>query len=279
MNRHLVRNSKLISLRLYIATALLVVGSNVATSSSAHSQQSPSASKKTPALSVQAQRSLELNEQGVTAIKARDFSRAESLFSEALRVDGRNITAVYNLAGMYITNKKEGQAVALLQKYTLEFPKDAGLHARLGDAYFGSQDPKSAIAAYEKSLQLDPKNPSVPVRLATLYTMSKKIDKAAKMYEQVLKQNPRDLQSMQNLSSIYLALNKPQQAIATAKKALQISATPELYVTLGNAYQDLKDPRNALISFQRAQELGYKDPNLGKVIEDLAKITSENKRT
>jgi tetratricopeptide (TPR) repeat protein len=279
MNRHDLRNSKLPSLGLCIAMVALLVGSTVATLSLAHGQQPPSASKKAPALSAQAQRSLELNEQGVTAIKARDFSRAESLFSEAITVDSRNITAVYNLAGMYITNKKEGQAVALLQRYTREFPKDAGLHARLGDAYFGSQDPKNALASYEKALQLDPKNTSVPVRLATLYTMSKKIDKAAKMYEQVIKQNPRDVQSMQNLSSIYLALNKPQQAIATAKKALQISATPELYVTLGNAYQDLKDPRNALISFQRAQELGYKDPNLGKVIEDLAKITSENKRT
>lgn len=247
--------------------------------SAAHAQANPPAPKQARTLSAQAQRSLELNEQGVIAIKAKDFSRAESLFSEALSVDSRNITAVFNLAGMYLTNKKEGQAVALLQKYTLSFPKDAGLHARLGDAYFGSQDPKNAILAYEKALQLDPKNQTVPVRLGTLYTMSKKLDKAAKMYELAVKYNPRDTQSLQNLSSIYLALNKPQQAIATAKKALQISASAELYVTLGNAYQDLKDPRNALISFQRAQELGYKDPSLNKVIESLAKATSENKRT
>ncbi len=279
MSRKFLRYPNANLFRFCISLTASLLCSALALSPTAYSQQAPSATKKAPALSAQAQRSLELNEQGVTAVKAKDYSRAESLFNQALSIDSRNITAVFNLAGMYITNKKEGQAVALLQKYTRDFPKDAGLHARLGDAYFGSQDPKNAIASYEKALQLDPKNPSVPVRLATLYTMSKKLDKASKMYEQVLKQNPQDLQSMQNLSSIYLALNKPQQAIATAKKALQISASPELYVTLGNAYQDLKDPRNALISFQRAQELGYKDPNLAKVIENLAKITSENTRT
>lgn len=279
MTRYSAPNSKRILSRLYISLAAGLVSCSIIICSPAHGQQNPAAPKQARQLSIQAQRSLELNEQGVSAIKAKDFTKAESLFSEALNIDSRNITAVFNLAGMYITNKKEGQAVSLLQKYTREFPKDAGLHARLGDAYFGSQDPKNAISSYEKALQLDPKNPSIPVRLATLYAMNKKIDKAAQMYEQALKHNPRDTQSLQNLSSIYLALNKPQQAIATAKKALQVSATPELYVTMGNAYQDLKDPRNALISFQRARELGYKDPNLGKVIEELARATSEKNRT
>jgi tetratricopeptide (TPR) repeat protein len=279
MTRYRQLNTNLIALKFCVALSTWLACAPVFSPSLAHGQQKPTTSKQAQALSAQAQRSLELNEQGVAAIRAKDFTRAEKLFSEALSVDSKNITAVFNLSGMYVTNKKEGQAVSLLQKYTREFPKDAGLHARLGDAYFGSQDPKNAIASYEKALQLDPKNPLIPVRLATLYAMNKKIDKAAEMYEQALKHNPRDAQSLQNLSSIYLALNKPQQAIATAKKALQVAATPELYVTLGNAYQDLSDPRNALISFQRAQELGYKDPNLAKVIENLARVTSENKRT
>lgn len=235
--------------------------------------------KKAASLSAQSQRSLELNEQGVAAIKIKDFNRAENLFNDAISIDSKNITAVFNLAGMYITNKKESQAVSLLQRYTREFPKDAGLHARLGDAYFGSQDPKNAIASYETALKLDPNYPTLPVRLGTLYTMTKKLDKAAAMYEKAVQKNPKDIQSLQNLSSLYLALNKPQQAVSTAKRALQISSSAELYVTLGNAYQGLKDPQNALISFQRAQELGYKDPALPKVIEELAKVTGENKRT
>jgi tetratricopeptide (TPR) repeat protein len=279
MSKKSVRNSRLVSFRFAIALSATLGFGCLVSPRAVFSQPKPGTPRQAQALSAQSQRSLELNEQGVSAIKAKDFAKAETLFTEALNVDSRNITAVFNLAGMYITNKKEGQAVSLLQKYTREFPKDAGLHARLGDAYFGSQDPKNAIASYEKALQLDPKNPLIPVRLATLYAMSKKLDKAAQMYEQALKHNPRDTQSLQNLSSIYLALNKPQQAIATAKKALQISTSPDLYVTLGNAYQDLKDPRNALIAFQRAREMGHKDPNLTKVIEDLARATSESSRT
>jgi tetratricopeptide (TPR) repeat protein len=237
------------------------------------------AAPKAKQMPIQVQRSLELNEQGVAAIKARNFTMAEELFNKALEVDNKNITAVFNLAGMYITNKKDSQAVALLEKYTLAYPKDAGLMARLGDAYFSSQNAKQAIVSYEKALKLDPNYPTIPARLGTLYSMTNKISKAAEMYERATKQNPKDHQSLQNLSSLYLALGKPQQAISTAKKALQLSASAELYVTLGNAYQGLKDDRNALMSYQRAKELGYKDPAINKVIDDLARATSEKQRT
>jgi tetratricopeptide (TPR) repeat protein len=215
------------------------------------------------------QRSLELNERGVLAIKARDFNQAQDLFTKALEIDSRNITAVFNLAGMYITNKKEPQAVSLLSRYTKDFPKDAGLQARLGDAYFGSQDPKNATSAYEAALKLDPSYPGLPAKLGTLYAMQHKLDKAAVMYERAIKANPKDLQSLKNLSSIYLALKKPQQSVTTAKKALQISSSGDLYATLGIAYQELHDDKNALNAFLRAQEMGHKDPNLAKAIEGL----------
>lgn len=220
-------------------------------------------------VNAQIQRSLELNEQGVLAIKARRFQEAEDLFTKALEVDSRNITAVFNLAGMYITNKREAQAVTILSRYTKEFPRDAGLHARLGDAYFGSQDPRNAAIAYEVAYKLDPKYPGIPSKLGTLYAMQNKLSKAAAMYEQAVKANPNDAQSLKNLSNVYLGLGKPQQSISTAKRALQLSSTADVYVTLGNAYQEVRDNKNALNSFIRAKELGYQDPNLTKVIEGL----------
>jgi len=227
-------------------------------------------------LSAQSKRSLELNEQGVAAVQRRDYVNAESLFRRALDTDDHNITAVFNLAGVYITNKKESQAIPLLTKYAQLFPKDAGLMARLGDAYFSSQDPKNAIASYEKALSLDGSYPGVAARLGTLYALQNKLDKAARMYERAVKENPRDANALQNLSNLYLGLGKPQQAIMTAKKALQISSSAEAYVTLGNSYQELKDDRNALIAFQRAKELGHKDPALGKIIQDLEERTSKS---
>lgn len=254
-----------------IMCALLLLGL-----SGAHGADKKGGSQaKSSTLSAQSKHSLELNEQGVAAVQRRDYASAESLFRRALDTDDHNITAVFNLAGVYITNKKESQAIPLLTKYSQLFPKDAGLMARLGDAYFSSQNPKNAITSYEKALALDGSYPGVAARLGTLYALQNKLAKAATMYERAVKENPRDANALQNLSNLYLGLGKPQQAITTAKKALQISSTAEAYVTLGNAYQELKDDRNALISFQRAKELGHKDPALSKVIESLEERTTK----
>jgi tetratricopeptide (TPR) repeat protein len=239
------------------------------------SQAESSAATSKAKITAQTQRSLELNERGVIAIKSKDFSQAEDLFKEALNIDSRNITAVFNLAGMYITNKKEQQAVALLTEYTKSMPMDAGLHARLGDAYFGSQDPKNALKSYESAYKLDSNYPGLSGKLATLYAMSNNLNKSAQMYETALKANPKDIQSLRNLSNVYLGLGKPKQSVTTAKKALQLSSSAETYVTLGNAYQELNDFPNALNSYQRAKELGYKDPNLGKVIDAMMAKTTK----
>ena len=122
-----------------IACSALSLSLSLCAISSVHAADKKQASKSSsaaPTLSARAQRSLELNEQGVVAIKGRNFDRAESLFKQALEVDEKNLTAVFNLAGMYITNKKDAQAVTLLSKYAKDYPSDAGLQARLGDAYF-----------------------------------------------------------------------------------------------------------------------------------------------
>jgi tetratricopeptide (TPR) repeat protein len=262
-----------------IACSALSLSLSLCAISSVHAADKKQASKSSsaaPTLPARAQRSLELNEQGVVAIKGRDFDRAESLFKQSLEVDEKNLTAVFNLAGMYITNKNDAQAVTLLSKYAKDYPTDAGLQARLGDAYFSSQNPKGAIDSYNRALTLDPNYPNIPARLGTLYTLSNNLPKAAAMFERAIKQNPSDVQSLQNLSSLYLGLDRPKDAVSTAKRAIQLSSSAQGYATLGSAYQQLNDDKNALMAFQRAKELGYKDKNLSDIIEGLEKKLEKN---
>ncbi|NLF24407.1 MAG: tetratricopeptide repeat protein, partial [Deltaproteobacteria bacterium] len=104
-------------------------------------------------------KSLQLNERGAAAVNAKDFSGAEQLFRQALAVDPYNLTAVFNLAGMYLSNQKEESAKQLLEDYTKRYPKDAGLYARLGDTYFTLKKLQEAARAYETVLKLNPSYP------------------------------------------------------------------------------------------------------------------------
>ena len=199
-------------------------------------------------------KSIELNEKAVAAVKAKDFKNAEKLFKNSLANDAGNLTAAFNLAGMYLTNEKYNKAINLLQQYTKANPSDAGLWSRLGDAHFANKDINNAMKAYKKSLSLDGSNVETTKRLATVYSLSNDTKNSEILLRKAHSLNPKDAQTAANLSSILLANENPKEAVTYAKRALQLSPSKEVYITLGTAYEILRDYKNALISFERAQE-------------------------
>lgn len=219
-------------------------------------------------------KSLELNEKGVSAAKIKDGKLAEELFRQSLAADQNNLTAAYNLAGMYLTNQKEGLATTLLEEYTKKFPDDAGLQARLGDAYFATKLPQKAAQAYERALTLEPNYEGVPAKLATVYLLSNKPKEAEAMLLKAVELEPKNAKYLLNLSNVFLLNGKNDQAISTARRALHVKPSSEIYVTLGSAYESMNDKKNALISYQRAIDLGDSRPELLNKVEGLKKANS-----
>lgn len=216
-------------------------------------------------------RSLELNEQGVKMVNSGKFQEAEDTFRAALNADPGNLTAVFNLASMFIQNKKEGLAIDILQKYAKENPEDPALLARLGDAFFVKKDLQNAFSYYQASYKIDPKYPGVAAKLGTLHAMGKQLGEAEKMFEEAVALEPRNGQHLANLSSLLLANKKPKEAVVAAKRSLQVAPTSETYITLASAYEELRDKQNALAAYERAKELGDKRPELEKKIAALKK--------
>jgi tetratricopeptide (TPR) repeat protein len=216
-----------------------------------------------------ANKSVQLNDQGAALAAKAQYKEAEELFRQAVAADSKNVTAVFNLAGAYLANKKEDAAIALLTDYTSKYTKDAGLFARLGDAYFGTKNLALSITSYEKALKLDQNYPKLPGKLATAYLLQNRVADAEKMYLTAVNQDPKDGQMLENLSNVFLANHKPDQAISAAKRALQVKPSSGLYVTLGAAYENMKDYKNSLIAYERALDLGSTDPNLKQKIDEV----------
>ena len=219
-------------------------------------------------------KSLELNERAVQAIQKKDFVAAEDLLKRSLASDEHNVTAAFNLASVYLTLNKNHDAVELLSGYIRQTPTDAGLHARLGDALFASKKINEALIAYEDALKIDPKYPAIRVRLATIYTLSKRLQDAEKVLLLAIEQEPQNGEALSNLSALFLANGKAQESIQTAKRALQVKPSSQVYVTMGAAYETVKDFKNALIAFQRAQDLGNATKEVSQKIENLKKVVS-----
>lgn len=201
------------------------------------------------------QRSAELNEKGVAAIQKKDFKYAESLLRDAVSADPNNATAVYNLAGAYVTNQKDDQAIHLLEDFIQHHDGDAGIFARLGDAYFSNKNIAQAAKNYEKASKLDPGYPKLAKKMGAVYGMLNRMSDSEKMYLRAVKEDATDSESLSNLAAIYLVNRKPEDSIRAAKNALQQKVDGGTYVTLGSAYEMLSDFPNAVIAFEKALAL------------------------
>lgn len=219
-------------------------------------------------------RSVAYNEKGAAAAQAQDLAGAIKYFRQALVADSSNLTAVFNLASVYLQKKEIDKSIELLKRYARPEIADAGIYLRLGDAYFSKKDLKQALNAYEKAYSIDPATATLSEKLGSVYTLLDRLNDAEKVLLKAVELDPKDGQILANLSSVFLANGKFSKAISTAKRALQLNVTSDLYVTLGTAYELSNDYKNALIAMQRASDLGDNRSELSDKIEELKKMTS-----
>jgi tetratricopeptide (TPR) repeat protein len=216
-------------------------------------------------------RSIELNEQGVKKLKGGERKQAEELFKKALMIDSGNITAAYNLASLYLEDKKPSAAVKLLLQYLKVAPNDLSLNVRMGDALFVLKDVQESIKYYETAYKIYPAYPQLASKLATIYSLNNDLKTAKDYLLKAVELEPKNGQLLSNLSAVFLANKLPQDAISTAKRALQTQPNSEVYITLGSAYEMLNDKKNALIAYERAVDLGDNRKDLKEKIEMLKK--------
>lgn len=229
----------------------------------------PAIAAPAPAKKGSRELSAELNERGAKAYAAEDFVAAEDNFRRAIEADAGNLAAVANLTGTYLINKKSDAALSLVQSYIARVPQDAELNLRLGDVHFSRKELIPAAAAYEKAYQLNPQIKGLPAKLASVYVLNNRIADAETMLLKAVEQDPKNPAMLSSLAGIYLERGKPAESIAVVKRALQIKATPGLYVTMGDAYERLGDERSALISYRRARDMGGTRPELDQKISEL----------
>ena len=224
----------------------------------------------------QSQKSAQLNEEGAAFAQEAKFKKAEEVLRESVSLDPQNLSAIFNLGSVLIQVGKLKEAIELLETHSQKAETDAGLFARLGDAYFTQKNTQKAQSAYERALELDSSLPKIPARLGTIYSLNNSLDKAIEQYLVAVQQEPENIEYLSNLVNLYLATNEPQKAVSTAKRALQLKPSSQLYASLGAAYELQKEWENSLIAFQRAKDLGEKSADIEEKIKILRKKTQSS---
>ena len=109
--------------------------------------------------------------------------------------------------------------------------------------------------------------------LGNRFVASGKLDEAIEAYKRSIEANPKDGRPYSNLGFVYFKKRNYRLAVLLYQKSLEILKSAEEKATtlnrMGDAYRQLRDDSNALLSYRKARELA---PS-GNPILDRARVS------
>lgn len=162
--------------------------------------------------------------QGVCELEREQHQKAISFFEKAVQINPWYCEAYFNLAGLYLQEKKIPQSIACLKKII----EIEGIHGDLGKLA------KKKIDSFEERIQKSSgKNLEDYLISHALFEQAYKClireeyRDAISLFEQVLTLDPNHVQSYGNMALAYSALGAQQIAIHLLDKALLLDPTYE----------------------------------------------------
>jgi len=113
-----------------------------------------------------------------------------------------------------------------LRKRAADNPRDAGVRAEIGNAYFDAERYPEAITWYEASLGLDPKSVDVSTDLGVSYYYANQADRALAQFERSLQLAPKHTKTMLNIG-VVRAFGKQDLAGAASIWQQVVEIAPE----------------------------------------------------
>ena len=220
------------------------------------------------------QRSRKLNEEGVELVLQGDQVKGSQKLRSALDADPTNTTALYNLAGVKLSQSHTKEAISLMEQALALSPRDPSYLTRMAECQFSDSNIPQSIYFFERVMAEDERFGDTAFRLGTLYAMVKEWGRAEEMLRKAMDHSPRDVRTLNNLGNVLVVREQFDEAIKVLSMAQKIKASPENSVSLGIAYEAKKDQEKALAQFKEARKLGDTSVDLQKHIGELERELS-----
>jgi len=113
--------------------------------------------------------------------------------------------------------------ISALEEKVAANPQDADAWARLGHAFFDSNQFEKAINAYKKHLELNPNNADVWTDMGVMYRRKGRPDEALRSFNKAIEINPQHRQSRFNKGIVLMHdLKNPEAAIKAWEELVSI---------------------------------------------------------
>jgi tetratricopeptide (TPR) repeat protein len=189
-----------------------------------------------------------------------DSTNALAAYQRAEKLDPQSAEIPAALAELYARMNRPSDAVAAGERAVKADPSNPEANWILGSLYARMAEMQTtretdrrtyaqrAIANLEKANRNA--HPGVPMMLARLYIADGQHDKAVALLVPFVTDQPEQIEAVALLAEAYQAVDRDEDAIALLEKSVVDS--PELFATLGDAYQEQGRWRDAARAYEGA---------------------------
>ncbi len=219
-----------------------------------------------------------------------DVSHAIEEYKLALDADPDSAELNNDLADLYFRTGKVHEAESTARMLLKADPDNVDAHKLLGRIYLrqlgeGDNDVSSsappgnvldqAIAEFERIVALQPRSVEDRMVLGQLYTVKHEPQKAEDEFKTAQAIEPESEDVVLNLARLYADSGDLQHAVKVIEAVPESDRTPKMEFTLGAAYEQLKEPKDAIAAYQRAEDL---EPGDLRTIDALAEALFNNEQ-
>ena len=135
-------------------------------------------------------------------------------------------------------------------------PKDPRIDLERGRMYKAQGNLERAEESFRNSIEKSSRSPTAYFELSKILQQRNELDSAKKALLEAVKLEANNAVYLHELGSVCLALNEVDQAIGYLERALpSASSFPQVYYTLGQAYQRKGDRAKAVEYLTKVQEI------------------------
>jgi Flp pilus assembly protein TadD len=222
-----------------------------------------------PAQSIWEDPAFVLYRQGLDALDAKDYVKAETLAREATRAYPEHVLAFYLWGQAALGQSKWQEAADALGKVTTLYPEAGSAQSDLGVAYQQLGRIEDAARAYEAALAIRPSDDESRARLAFMLVNADQVPRALDHLKALADADTK-------LPDVYLALGRAAYdrndfpaAAAAFEKALTLRDAGRSWLNLGVVRAKMGNNSGAMQAFEKAAQFPDSKEQAAKEIEKL----------
>lgn len=182
--------------------------------------------------------------------------RALSELEQAQRLDPNNYLYAYELGKTYFKLKRYEEARRAFESVTIKLnPKFEPAFFNLGMTYKALKNNAAALKAFQSAVALKPDYVKAHIEIGRLLMASNDYTGAVKSLQTALSFDGNDVSALRELGIAYAAMNKLKEAEQSFLQVLKIAPDALSYYNLAKTQYELNKPQDALVSIQKAVEL------------------------